>query len=167
MASVLKIGGRFRAQVRRKVGGRTCRLTKTFSTEAEAVSWSEQVEDSILAGSVGEGLMPSPKYVLKLPRHNPTTAARGIYFLIKDDRCVYVGQSKNVHVRVREHRTRNSAFKDFDSYSYLSIPDGDLDEVEAYYIRELKPVLNMAFNPMRSKSARSSASVAHFSRASR
>jgi hypothetical protein len=167
MASILKIGERFRAQVRRKIGTRTSCLTKTFDTREAAELWGSRVEEGLLSGGLGVGLLPLPKHILELPRHNPVTASRGIYFLIKDGQCVYVGQSQNVHVRVREHRTRNAALKDFDGYSFLSIPEGGLDEIEAYYIRELKPILNMAFNPMRSKSTKTSAAVAHFSRPSR
>jgi hypothetical protein len=61
----------------------------------------------------------------------------GVYFLIKDDRVVYVGQSVNVFVRISHHVQH----KDFDSYAYVNCPRDKLDILESLYIHALSPPL--------------------------
>jgi len=68
---------------------------------------------------------------------------RGIYFLIKGDRVVYVGQSRhNMLVRIADH----THSKDFDSVAVHAVAErwssDDLDELEAEYIWELEPPYN-------------------------
>jgi len=59
----------------------------------------------------------------------------GVYFLVKGDRVVYVGQSINILVRVREH----SKHKDFDSFSFIRCEKKKLDVLESLYIHALRP----------------------------
>jgi len=61
----------------------------------------------------------------------------GVYFLIKGDRVVYVGQSVNVFLRIASHVQH----KDFDSYAYISCPRDKLDILESLYIHTLSPPL--------------------------
>lgn len=61
-----------------------------------------------------------------------------VYFLIKDNRVVYVGQSVNIAGRLVDHfRT-----KEFDRVLYLLVPESELDRTEGAFIRFLKPPLN-------------------------
>lgn len=64
--------------------------------------------------------------------------ARGVYFLIQDNKIVYVGQSVNVFNRIACH-TKD---KRFDSYYFLPCPHGNLDVIESAYIHALNPLLN-------------------------
>jgi hypothetical protein len=61
-----------------------------------------------------------------------------VYFLIKESRVVYVGQSINLAARIGTHQQE----KDFDRVVYMWVPESELDEVEGALIRALKPKLN-------------------------
>lgn len=66
-------------------------------------------------------------------------AARcGVYFLIKDERVRYVGQSVNVDTRLRDH----SGNYDFDAVSIIPCDRSILDKLESLYIHLLKPDWN-------------------------
>jgi hypothetical protein len=68
----------------------------------------------------------------------------GVYFLLSGYRVVYVGQSVNVHARVRPHftRFRNEFFRPT-SACYIPIEDKNtLIECEDAFIRYFQPPLN-------------------------
>jgi hypothetical protein len=76
-----------------------------------------------------------------LRRREPlTTALCGIYFLIKEDVIVYIGQSVNIMSRVHTHRYES--IKEFDSFSYLLCRKDELDILEAKYILSYLPLYN-------------------------
>ena len=62
----------------------------------------------------------------------------GIYFLIKNNEVVYVGQSVNVFNRIGQHRY----VKDFDGFKYINCKKSELDILESIYIHFLNPKLN-------------------------
>ena len=62
----------------------------------------------------------------------------GVYFLIKNEEIVYVGQSINVHSRITQHL----ASKDFDSVSFIACEKEHLDLLESMYILAFSPKLN-------------------------
>jgi len=62
----------------------------------------------------------------------------GVYFLIKEQSIVYVGQSVNLFSRVATHATE----KDFDSIAYILCDKSMLDKLESLYIHTLRPELN-------------------------
>ena len=64
----------------------------------------------------------------------------GLYFLIRDNEIVYVGQSiTNVLVRIGQH----SLDKEFDSVTVLqTLPNANLNDLEASYIYHLEPQYN-------------------------
>lgn len=62
----------------------------------------------------------------------------GVYFLIKDSRIVYVGQSINVHGRIAEHRR----YKEFDRFCFIRCEKENLDVLESLYIHVFRPELN-------------------------
>lgn len=68
----------------------------------------------------------------------PIVKTPGVYFLISKGDVVYVGQSKNVHVRINRHVVD----KVFDVALYLPVAAPDLDRVEAHWINKLKPKYN-------------------------
>jgi hypothetical protein len=61
----------------------------------------------------------------------------GVYFLIKNDEIVYVGQSVNIYIRIREHKSF-----DFDKVFILPYDVEFLNDAEKYFIDKFSPVLN-------------------------
>lgn len=62
----------------------------------------------------------------------------GVYFLIKDEEIIYVGQSVNIEARIHQHRSTKS----FDRFTYIECNSEDLNKIETMYINKLKPKLN-------------------------
>jgi hypothetical protein len=145
MATLTERGGRWTAQVRKK--GFKSRAA-TFATKAEANSWANAIEarmdqerhDRMLR--VPEAVENFPLDIAMLPRYPREQIACGVYFLFKGHECVYVGQSKQVHWRVREHTSARHGNKDFDSYAWIPVKPSRLDAAELFYIRMLQPRLN-------------------------
>jgi len=61
-----------------------------------------------------------------------------IYFLLKDNQVVYVGQTKKGVKRIFEH----CSDKVFDSYTMIECSVSKLNETEAYYITKFNPKYN-------------------------
>lgn len=61
----------------------------------------------------------------------------GIYFLLKNKKIVYIGQSRNVERRIASHRD-----KDFDSFRVIACGVDDLLRYEKRLINYFKPELN-------------------------
>lgn len=60
----------------------------------------------------------------------------GVYFLIKDNKIVYTGQSGNLLLRLSNHW--RSDFIEFDSFAFIQMPNSislDRVEVEREYIK--------------------------------
>lgn len=64
-------------------------------------------------------------------------AISGIYFLVRDDAVVYVGQSLNLYVRIACHAAKN-----FDRVAFILCSPDQLDVMESLYIHLLEPELN-------------------------
>lgn len=60
-----------------------------------------------------------------------------VYFLIREQAVIYVGQSRNFSSRIQQHRE-----KSFDYALFLPVPVEDLLRVEGEFIRRLRPPLN-------------------------
>ena len=86
----------------------------------------------------------------------------GIYFLIKDRQCVYVGQSNDIYRRISEHRrgtsTHGFSNKDFDSWDYIETSSQcEKDRLEYLLIHMIRPKYNIDYRltpnavPMREK----------------
>jgi len=73
-----------------------------------------------------------------IQKSKPVNRIEGIYFLIKNKEIVYVGQSNNIVARVGSHLSDKT--KSFDSYSFVEI--SRLNEVESYFIHNLRPEFN-------------------------
>jgi len=153
MATIMERNGRFTAQIRRKGPDKRQRnCAKTFGTYEEAKAWADKVEARFKGQSDSEPNSLIPLEVVALPRYDAISGSCGVYFLFDGNECIYVGQSRHVHVRVREHRTNNSAKKTFDSYAFLPVALKDLDAIEAHYIALMRPRLNDSLNPDRPRS---------------
>src|SRR5258708_30571573 len=84
----------------------------------------------------------------------------GVYFLLRGEEIVYVGQSKNVACRIAAHINK----KFFDSILIMSVPLEALSSVETYWIGQLKPVLNRSMGelqPNGSESPRSKGGIGY------
>lgn len=62
-----------------------------------------------------------------------------VYFLLKQNKVIYVGQSKSLKNRLMAHSD-----KDFDDMSFICVPEHSLNDVEAFYIVKFNPELNRA-----------------------
>ena len=70
------------------------------------------------------------------------TIPRGIYFLKQGDNIVYIGQSVNIHNRVKQHAIENT--KVFDSFSYKIVDENlSLDDIEVEEIVKYRPKYNL------------------------
>lgn len=88
---------------------------------------------------------PKLPYILAplYPRLRRSFGARGecgIYFLLSSQRIVYIGQSRNVAARVKEHRRHPPAA--FDDFWYIPVPRACLDAYETALIVLLRPIGN-------------------------
>ncbi len=66
----------------------------------------------------------------------------GIYFLYKKNQLVYIGQSTDILLRIRNHFKE----KDFDNYSYFECEPSQLNEIERLFIEKYTPLLNKCLN---------------------
>lgn len=84
----------------------------------------------------GQTLTPEEVLLFSAPRR---ATIRGVYFLLKQDRIVYVGKSADCAVRTVQH-----ADKDHDGVAMIPVPEHiSLDEVEGRHIVALRPELNL------------------------
>lgn len=92
--------------------------------------------ERVAAQVTGKTLLREDEIVAAAKRHERSIC--GVYFLVKGDRVVYVGQSTNLSMRIASHATT----KDFDSVAYVPCLREDLDLVESLYIHVLRPCEN-------------------------
>lgn len=69
----------------------------------------------------------------------------GIYFLMRGDQVVYIGQSINVVSRVCTHMREGK--KNFDHFRYMPCDFNDLDKIEASFISMFDPEYNSTMPP--------------------
>ncbi len=71
-----------------------------------------------------------------------------VYFLLRKDEVVYVGQTKCLPVRVEQHRKGDATTepKVFDRVMFLCVDETRLGWVERQYILRLKPFYNVSGN---------------------
>lgn len=62
-----------------------------------------------------------------------------VYFLIRNNKVVYVGQALCVDDRFKNHLKSD---KEFDRISYCRVSKHEVNEVEAFYIHKFSPELN-------------------------
>lgn len=148
MATYITRKGRITAQIRKALpDGKKRSVSKTFSSLEEAQEWANNWEGIENRVERHDAYIVSRLDILRLKRHPATHALCGVYFLFLGRNCVYVGQSNNIFVRMRDHQLPRSGKKEFDSFSYIEVPPQSLDAVEAYYITLFNPSLNIAMNP--------------------
>ena len=70
----------------------------------------------------------------------------GVYLLAMEDRIVYVGQSKNPHARIPQHRD-----KEFTHFRILRCPERRLTYWESVLIKKINPVYNKTLKKYRKR----------------
>ena len=77
----------------------------------------------------------------KETREEVNAPAPGVYKLFRGDRMIYVGQSRDVHSRVKQHASNG---RKYDRYVYEEIRDpGERNRIERELIEECQPIENM------------------------
>jgi hypothetical protein len=148
MATYLTRNGRVTALIRQTgPDGKKRSAAKTFSSQEEAEGWAADFVKLRRSVDRHDAHLHAPNHIYKLTRHPATIGLCGIYFLFLKNECVYVGQSTNIHVRIRDHRLPGLRAKDFETFSYLEVPRDSLEAVEAYYIAMFNPKFNITMNP--------------------
>lgn len=117
-------------------------------TTEEAVKWASRTrapacELSQFAHPTHEILARSVACGEPLPIdgiHDPS----GVYFLIEGDEVVYVGMSRRVGERIRQHYC---AGRRFSRMAFIEVPDEALRKIEAHYIHALNPPWNIQRPP--------------------
>lgn len=116
---------------------------REFDLEMDRMRRRHQSEHEDMLQSMGD----TRKAILNLVQNtldravDITKAANtscGVYFLRKGDEIVYVGQSISVYGRVAQHKRE----KDFDTVTFLPCQPEDLNNLEGFFIRLLRPRLN-------------------------
>jgi len=91
------------------------------------------VESSTLSKTLTDKHMVSEQTIVE--QGAPFGDQCGVYFLVRDNRVVYVGQSIHISVRLLDH----AKYRDFDSYAFIRCPKDKLDILESLYIHALAP----------------------------
>lgn len=78
------------------------------------------------------------KKILKEAKEYETHSGHYIYFLLKSDMIVYVGQSHSLGVRISNHKKG----KDFDRVKYIEVPKHNQNVLELALIKSIKPAYN-------------------------
>lgn len=154
MASIQqRSNGTWRAQIYRQGE----RRSKTFPTKVEAERWASRVDRHMHVRSeakLGALLSMFPARVLAaieaadynvgdvLDGAIHAEQSVGIYFLIREGEVTYIGQTKDVFLRLSKHRRDG---RRFDAYNFLHCPESELDRLERMYIEAFMPKENMKF----------------------
>jgi predicted GIY-YIG superfamily endonuclease len=88
-----------------------------------------------VSNKVASKTLASAEAILKAAK--PWQSFTGVYFLISNNKIVYVGQSVNVYARISGH-----AGKTFDSFTVIPCPREHLNVLESLYIHMFDPPLN-------------------------
>lgn len=141
MATFEKRSNHWRATVRRK----GIRKSATFTTKAAAELWVASEESNIDRaaqqmmgfGRRGAAGLLTPEEILSLSI--PNIGGAGVYFLISGAEITYVGKSKNVAGRIRDH-IKNG--RQFDRFMMHHCSASEIDALEQRYISALRPAQN-------------------------
>lgn len=115
-------------------------IPTVYVYESKRLSAYRWLEDNV------DRLVRDPLDLVLLDDIQSDFCVSGVYFLIKGNEIVYVGQSTQVEIRIDYHtKTR----KDFDEVRVLcGIPKMFLTHVEGFYIKRYKPQYNGVYPPV-------------------
>ncbi len=95
-----------------------------------------EMEMQRLSMNLTDRILLSEKEIVECSAQAPHLV--GVYFLVKGERVVYVGQSTNILTRIATHQQA----KDFDRFAFVPCAREDLDVLESLYIHGLRPAMN-------------------------
>ena len=148
MPSYLTRNGRVTALIRRTLADGTKQSdSKTFATLNEAKFWAANFSKTRKPANQHDPYLLSLRDIYRLKRHPSDHAICGIYFLFSKNTCIYVGQSRNIPIRIRDHQNPGSGTRGFDRFAYIEVPPESLNTVETHYIVLLNPIHNIIMNP--------------------
>lgn len=108
--------------------------------EAATANMPHQINMHQLSSSLTDRRLLTAKEIIR--NSGKTPHLTGVYFLIKNEEVVYVGQSVNIISRVSAHVKQ----KEFDRFAFVPCDAQDLDVLESLYIHFLQPELNGLLN---------------------
>lgn len=108
--------------------------------EAATENLPHQIEMHRLSTNLTDRTLLTAKEIIKGSDRLPHLT--GVYFLIKNEHIIYVGQSVNILSRIASHKRD----KEFDRFAFVPCEREDLDVLESLYIHFLRPELNGHFN---------------------
>jgi hypothetical protein len=101
--------------------------------------------------------IPAALASLNLPLYSHVAATPScVYFLLRGDEVVYVGQTVCLGSRLGGHRVDGRLF---DRVFYVPVANDDLDEVETAMIARLQPKLNASPGPAASRNRKAQKGV--------
>ncbi|MDE1545956.1 GIY-YIG nuclease family protein [Dechloromonas agitata] len=149
MASIAKHKSGWRAQL--YVGG--VRESAVFDEEFEARAWAKRregelsiIKDAFIKARrfnrshrivLDASIAYSADEIIANSRSLEKTC--GVYFLVKEERIIYVGKSRDVYKRIGQHEKT----KQFDRITVIECSERDVDRLELIYIEKFKPILNV------------------------
>ncbi len=86
-----------------------------------------------------ESVVPISKPLFEFPVGN---CLYGVYFLMQDTKCMYIGYSTNVYKRIGDHQADQEKAGKFNNIRFLKTKNEHPDIVESYLIGYFKPPLN-------------------------
>lgn len=119
-------------------------LLKYFPYKFEPVLTIFQYNQTI---SAEDTQIPPPELaavrnLLRLPISSTCMTPPGIYFLCREGKVVYVGQSVNVLGRVMTHVSEGQ--KEFESAFFIPVAEQHLDKIEQAFMKTFRPVYNLS-----------------------
>lgn len=115
------------------------RESKTFGTKHDAKEWAQdrvrELKYPDKEKKSKSSISTSSQIVeAALPLHLST----GIFFLIKDAKIVYIGQSMQLQKVIEQYFNNNK----FDHINVIACPSQNLDKYQAHFVEMYQPVLN-------------------------
>jgi hypothetical protein len=110
----------------------------TMSDEVERMI--DKIEGNLFTHN---GKFPKGFEFIVMTDSNKSEVISAVYILMNDDGLLYVGQSRNVNQRIREHKKKGVI--PFTKCAYLAIHPDVRNEMEASLIWNFKPPYNKAF----------------------
>jgi hypothetical protein len=68
--------------------------------------------------------------------------ASGVYFMFDEETCIYIGQTNNFFNRAMQHKRNRMRWT---SHAYFEAPKTHAPDIEAYYIRRIRPIMNSSY----------------------
>lgn len=106
----------------------------------ERTASPHQLSAADLSVAINSESLRTEAEIVERAKKSEVAGMSGVYFLVRNGRVIYVGQSTNVYGRVYYHMSQRE--KPFDSWCFVPCPPDRLDLIESLYIHSLKPKLN-------------------------